>query len=83
MVERINELLDCCQGNKDLEGYYQHFLTLLKYAPQGMTQEVKVACFITSLNSPMDTHMQSLQLTTFADVLEAGKPIEQELAQTS
>ena len=52
MVERINEFLDCCQGNKDLEGYYQHFLTLLKYAPQGMTQEVKVACFITSLNSP-------------------------------
>lgn len=36
-VERINEFLDCRQGNINLEGYYQHFLTLLKYAPQGMT----------------------------------------------
>ena len=52
MVERINEFLDCNQGSKDLEGYYQHFLTLLKYAPQGMTQEIKVARgvhFITGL----------------------------------
>lgn len=81
IVEHIIEFLDSRQGNKDLEGYYQHFLTLLKYAPQGMTQEIKVAHFILGLNSLMDTHMQALQLTTFVDVLEAGKPIKQELAQ--
>ena len=56
-------------------------MTLLKYAPQGMTQEVKVAHFITGLNPPMDTRMQVLQLTTFVDVLEVGKPLEQEIVQ--
>lgn len=77
----ITEFLDCRQGNKDLEGYYQYFLTLLKYAPQGMTQVVKVAHFIIGLNPAMDSHMPVLQLTTFVDVLEVGKPLEREIAQ--
>ena len=83
MVEHINEFLDCNQGNKDLDGYYQHFLTLLKYAPQGMTQEIKVAHFIIWLIHPMNKRMQALRLNTFAEVLEARKPLEQEIIQQS
>ena len=76
MVQRINEFLDSSERNKDLEGYYQHFFTLLKYAPQGMTQEIKVARFIIGLNYPMKNRMQALCLKNFAKVLEAGKPLE-------
>ena len=49
--ERMNEFLDSNQGTMDLEAYYQHFLTLIKYAPTGMTQEVKVARFVSGLHS--------------------------------
>ena len=66
-----------------MEGYYQHFLTLLKYAPQGMTQEIKVARFITRLNYPMNNRIQALRLKTFAEVIEAGKPLELEIMQQS
>ena len=59
--------------------FYQRFLKLLKYAPAGMTQEAKVARFVSKLNPPMDTRLQSLRLSTFADVLDAGRPIEQEV----
>jgi len=46
-----------------------------------MTQEVKVAGFIIGLNSPLHNPLQSLCLITFANVLEAGKPIEHKLSQ--
>ena len=77
--EKMNDFLDSTQGSKELEAYYQHFLTLVKYAPQGMTQEVKVARFVSGLRSPLKERLQALRLTTFTDVLEAGKPIEREL----
>ena len=48
-----------------------------------MTQEIKVARFITGLNYPMNNRMQALRLKTFAEVLEAGKPLEQEIMQQS
>ena len=79
--ERLKEFLDCTQDNLDLEGYYQHVLTLVKYAPPSMNQEEKVARFVSRLNSPLKERLQSLRLTRFADVLDAGKPIEQELNQ--
>ena len=63
--------------------FYQKFLKLLKYAPPGMTQEAKVACFVSKLTSPLDTHLQALRLTTFADVLDAGRLVEQEIAKCS
>ena len=44
-----------------------------------MTQEVKVARFVSGLHSPLKERLQALRLTTFTDVLEAGKPIEKEL----
>ena len=44
-----------------------------------MTQEVKVARFVSKLNSPLNTHLQALRLTTFADVLDVGRLIEQEV----
>lgn len=75
----MNEFLDSKQGSNDLEGYYHHFLTLLKYAPLGMSQYVKVAHFVIGLNPPLETFLQSLSLSTFADVLDVGKPIELEL----
>ena len=77
--ERLNEYLDCTQGSRDLEGYYQYVLTLVKYAPPSMNQEEKVARFVSRLNSPLKERLQALRLTRFADVLDAGKPIEQEL----
>ena len=77
--EKMNDFLDSTQGSMDLEAYYQHFLTLIKYAPTGMTQEVKVARFVSGLQSPFKERLQALRLTTFTDVLEAGKPIEKEL----
>ena len=46
-----------------------------------MDQEAKVARFVSKLNPPLDTRLQSLRLTTFADVLDAGRPIEQEIAK--
>ena len=46
-----------------------------------MTQEAKVARFVSKLNHPMDTRLQSLRLSTFADVLDAGRPIEQEVSK--
>ena len=79
--ERLNEFLDCTQGNLDLEGYYQLILTLVKYAPPSMNQEEKVARFVSRLNSPLKERLQLLRLTHFADVLDAGKPIEKELNQ--
>ncbi len=78
-IERLNEFLDCSQGKDTLDIFYQRFLKLLKYAPAGMNQEAKVARFVSKLNSPMDTRLQSLRLTTFADVLDAGRPVEQEI----
>ncbi|WP_369009027.1 hypothetical protein, partial [Escherichia coli] len=77
-MERLNEFLDCSQGRDALDVFYQRFLKLLKYAPAGMTQEAKVARFVSKLNPPLDTRLQSLRLSTFADVLDAGRPIEQE-----
>ena len=41
-----------------------------------MTQEAKVACFVSKLASLLDTLLQALRLTTFADVLDAGRPVE-------
>ena len=78
-IERLNEFLDCSQGKDSLDAFYQKFLKLLKYAPQGMTEETKVARFASKLNPPLDTRLQSLRLTTFAQILDAGRPIEQEL----
>ena len=78
-IERLNEFLDCSQGKDTLNVLYQRFLKLLKYAPAEMTQEAKVARFVSKLNPPMDTRLQSLRLSTFADVLDAGRPIEQEV----
>ena len=46
---------------------------------QDMMQEVKVACFMSKLNLPLNTTLQALRLTTFANVLDAGRPIEQEV----
>ena len=46
-----------------------------------MDQEAKVARFVSKLNPPLDTRLQSLRLTTFVDVLDAGRPIEQEIAK--
>ena len=80
-VERLNKFLDCSQSNLDIEGFYQKFLKLLKYAPTGMLQHTKVARFVSRLNSPLKERLQSLRLTTFTDVLDAGRPIEQELNQ--
>ena len=80
-IERLNEFLDCSQGKDTLEVFYQRFLKLLKYAPAGMTQEAKVARFVSKLNPPMDTRLQSLRLSTFADVLDAGRPVEQEVSK--
>ena len=77
--EKMNDFLDSTQGSMDIETYYQHFLILVKYAPAGMTQEVKVARFVSGLQSPLKQRLQALRLTTFTDVLEAGKPIEREL----
>ena len=78
-IERLNEFLDCSQGKDTLDVFYQRFLELLKYAPTGMNQDAKVARFVSKLNPPMDTRLQSLRLTTFADVLDAGRPVEQEI----
>ena len=36
---------------------------------------------VSKLNPPMDTCLQSLKLTTFANVLDAGRPIEQEVSK--
>lgn len=46
-----------------------------------MTQEAKVACFVSKLNPPMDTRLQSLRLSTFAKVLDAGRSVEQEVGK--
>ena len=82
-IERLNEFLDCSQGKDTLDVFYQRFLKLLKYAPAGMNQDAKVARFVSKLNPPMDTRLQSLRLTTFADVLDAGRPVETELNRGS
>ena len=81
--EKMNDFLDSTQGSMDIEAYYQHFLTLVKYAPAGMTQEVKGARFVSGLQSPLKERLQALRLTTFTDVLEAGKPIEKELTSAN
>ena len=78
-IKRLNKFLDYSQGKDNLKTHYQRFLKLLKYAPQDMTQEVKVARFVSKLNSPLNTRLQALWLTTFIDVLDAGQPIEQEV----
>ncbi|MCO5560557.1 hypothetical protein L7F22_014172 [Adiantum nelumboides] len=75
----MNKFLDYTQHNKTLEEYYQHFLKLFKYAPPRMTQEVKVAQFVLGLHSPLKERLKAFRHTTFADVLDAGKPIEQEI----
>ena len=72
----MNELIGYTYGSQDLEWYCQQFLTLLKYAPPRMNQEVKVAQFITGLNPPLNTWLQSQRFTTFANVFEARKPID-------
>ena len=46
-----------------------------------MTQEEKVACFVSKLNPRMNTRLQALRLTTFADVLDSGRPIKEEVAK--
>ena len=46
-----------------------------------MTQEAKVARFVLKLNAPMDTRLQSLRLSTFAEVLDARRPVEQEVSK--
>ena len=66
-IERLNEFLNFSQGKDTLDVFYQRFLKLLKYAPTGMNQDAKVARFVSKLNPPMDTILQSLRLTTFAD----------------
>ena len=73
--------MDSVQGEDTLDIFYQRFLKLIKYAPVGMDQEAKVARSVSKLNPPLDTRLQSLRLTTFADVLDAGRPIEQEIAK--
>ena len=78
-IDRLNEFLDCFQGGDTLDVFYQRFLKLLRYAPEGMNQDAKVARFISKLNPPLDTRLQSLRLYTFADALESGRPIEQEV----
>ena len=80
-IKRLNEFLDCSQGKDMLDAFYQKFLKTLKYAPQGMMEDTKVARFSSKLNSPLDTRLQSLRLTMFAELLDAGTPIEQELKQ--
>ena len=79
----MNDFLDSTQRSMDIETYYQKFLMLIKYAPIGMTQEIKVARFVSGLQSPLKERLQALRLTTFTDVLEAGKPIEKELSTTA
>ena len=44
-----------------------------------MSQDAKVAPFVSRLNSPMEMHLQLLQLTTFQYVQDAGKLVEQEV----
>lgn len=80
-IERLNKFLDCTQNKDNLETFYQRFLKLLKYAPPRMTQEEKVARFVSKLNSSMNTHLQALRLTTFADVLDAGRLVEEEVTK--
>ena len=46
-----------------------------------MTQDAKVSFFVSKLNAPLDTRLQSLRLTTFANVLNARRPIEQEISR--
>ena len=46
-----------------------------------MTQEAKVARFVSKLNSPMDTCLQLLRLTTFVDVLDARRHMEKEVSK--
>ena len=75
-MEHLNEFLDYSQETQDLENFYQHFLKLVKYAPASMNQHAKVARFVSHLNSPLKERLQSLRLITFADVLDADKPIE-------
>lgn len=60
MVQKINKFLDCNQGDHDLEGYYHNLVILLKKALVGMNQEIKVAWFISDLNHPLNTCLQSL-----------------------
>ena len=48
-----------------------------------MAQEEKVARFVSKLNPPMNTRLQALRLTTFADVLDSGRPVEEEVAKPS
>ena len=77
-IERLNEFLDCTQGKDTLDTFYQKFLKLLKYAPDGMMEETKVARFMSKHNSPLDNRRQYLRLTTFAETLDAGRPINEE-----
>ena len=44
-----------------------------------MNQQAKVARFVSRLTSPLKECLQAFRLTTFADILDTGKPIEQEL----
>ena len=44
-----------------------------------MNQDAKVVRFVSKLNPPIDTRLQSLRLTTFSNVLDAGKPVKQEI----
>ena len=46
-----------------------------------MTQETKVACFVSKLTPPLDMHLKLLRLTTFVDVLDARRSIEQEVGK--
>ena len=79
----MNDFFDSTQGSLDIEAYYQKFLALIKYAPAGMTQEVKFACFVSGLQSLLKERLQALRLMTFTDVLEVGKPIEKKLSDAS
>ena len=58
-IERLNEFLDCTQGRDTLDLYYQKIFKILKYAPDGMSEETKVAQFASKLNPPLDTRLHS------------------------
>ena len=75
----LTPVYEAVDENPYLEDFYQEFLVLLKYAPSSMNQQAKVARFVSRLTSPLRERLQDYRLTTFADILDIGKPIEQEL----
>lgn len=72
--------MDYTHSKENLESFYQKYLKLLRYAPSRMPQEEKVAHLVSKLNPPMNTRLPALRLTTFADILDAGRLVEEEIA---